>query len=515
MTDHNEKLTAKSIPHSVWPADWLRKAEKQAADSLGITLYELMLRAGEAAFNLARDRYPDTHRWLVMCGHGNNGGDGYVVARLAQAAGIAVTLVAQESDKPLPEEAEQAREAWLNAGGAIHAPEIAWPDGVDLIIDGLLGTGLTSAPREEAARLIEKVNQHGAPVIALDIPSGLLAGTGAAPGAVVNANHTLTFIALKPGLLTGKAKDYVGELHCHALGLEPWLQGETAPIARLDSADLPRWLKPRKPTSHKGSNGRLVIIGGDHGTAGAIRMTGEAALRAGAGLVRVLTRSENIAPLITARPELMLHELTPEALEDSLEWADVIVIGPGLGQQEWGKKALQKVENSRKPMLWDADALNLLAINPDKRQNRIITPHPGEAARLLNCAVSQIESDRLLAADRLVKRYGGCVVLKGAGTVVASHEGECGLIDVGNAGMGSGGMGDVLSGIIGALLAQKLNPYDAACAGCVAHGAAADVLADKFGTRGMLATDLFSTLYLFVNPDLNTRNHDESCYRIT
>ncbi len=204
----------------------------------------------------------------------------------------------------------------------------------------------------------------------------------------------------------------------------------------------------------------------------------------------------------------MVHELTPASLEDSLEWADVIVIGPGLGQQEWGKKALQKVENSRKPMLWDADALNLLAINPDKRQNRIITPHPGEAARLLNCAVSQIESDRLLAANRLVKRYGGCVVLKGAGTVVVSEDGECGLIDTGNAGMGSGGMGDVLSGIIGALLAQKLNPYDAACAGCVAHGAAADVLADKFGTRGMLASDLFTTLYPFVNPDLNTRNHD-------
>lgn len=504
MTDHNETLTAKSIPHSVWSAGWLRNAEKQAADCLGLTLFELMLRAGEAAFNLARECYPASQRWLVLCGHGNNGGDGYVVARLAQAAGISVTLLAYESDKPLPEEAAQARDAWLNAAGEIHAADIPWPEDIDLIIDGLLGTGLSSAPRSPISQLIEKTNQHPAPVIALDIPSGLLAETGATPGAVVNASHTLTFIALKPGLLTGKARDVVGKLHYHALGLETWLQGETAPISRFDSADLPRWLKPRRPTSHKGSNGRLVIIGGDRGTAGAIRMTGEAALRAGAGLVRVLTRAENIAPLITARPELMVHELTPDSLEESLEWADVIVIGPGLGQQEWGKKALQKVENSRKPMLWDADALNLLAINPDKRQNRVITPHPGEAARLLNCAVSQIESDRLLAADRLVKRYGGCVVLKGAGTVVASQERECALIDVGNAGMGGGGMGDVLSGIIGALLAQKLNPYDAACAGSVAHGAAADVLAAKYGTRGMLATDLFSTLYLFVNPDLNT-----------
>ncbi len=463
-----------------------------------------MQRAGAAAFALARELYPQTQHWLVACGHGNNGGDGYVVARLAQAAGIRVTLLAIESDKPLPEEAACARDAWLDAAGVIHAPEHVWADDIDLVIDGVLGTGLNSAPRDAVAQLIEKCNQHAAPVVALDIPSGLLAETGATPGAVINASHTITFIALKPGLLTGKARDVVGKLHFHALGLETWLNGQTAPITRVDSAQLVGWLPPRKPTSHKGTNGRLVIIGGDHGTAGAIRMTGEGALRAGVGLVRVLTRAENIAPLLTARPELMVQELTPQSLDESLEWADVVVIGPGLGQQEWGKKALEKVENSRKPMLWDADALNLLAINPDKRQNRVITPHPGEAARLLNCSVSQIESDRLLAADRLVKRYGGIVVLKGAGTVVASQSGECAIVDVGNAGMGSGGMGDVLSGIIGALLAQKLTPYDAANAGCVAHGAAADVLAQRYGTRGMLASDLLSTLYPFVNPDLNS-----------
>lgn len=508
MTDLSLKITAKSIPHSVWSADWLRTAEKQAADDLGLTLYELMQRAGAAAFNLARELYPQTRHWLIACGHGNNGGDGYVVARLAQAAGIRVTLLALESDKALPEEAATARDAWLNAAGVIHAADTVWPDDIDLVIDGVLGTGLNSVPREAAVQLIEQCNQYSAPVIALDIPSGLLAETGATPGAVIHASHTLTFIALKPGLLTGKARDVVGKLHFHALGLEEWLQGQTAPISRVDSAQLSGWLLPRKPTSHKGTNGRLVVIGGDYGTAGAIRMAGEAALRAGAGLVRVLTRIENVVPLLTARPELMVQELTAQTLDESLEWADVVVIGPGLGQQEWGKRALQKAENSQKPMLWDADALNLLAINPDKRQNRVITPHPGEAARLLNCTVSQIESDRLLSADRLVKRYGGIVVLKGAGTIVASQSGECAMIDVGNAGMGSGGMGDVLSGIIGALLAQKLTPYDAACAGCVAHGAAADMLAHRYGTRGMLASDLLTTLYPFVNPDLNSKEND-------
>lgn len=469
-----------------------------------------MLRAGEAAFDVARESWPYARHWLVLCGHGNNGGDGYVVARLAKAAGINVTLLAQESEKPLPEEAEQAREAWLNAGGIIHAPEIIWPEKVDLIVDALLGTGLTQAPRELIATLIAQANAHPAPVLAVDIPSGLLAQTGATPGAVIDADRTVTFIALKPGLLTGKARDVVGELHFNALGLEEWLAGQASPIRRVDASLLAQWLAPRRPTSHKGDHGRLAIVGGDHGTAGAIRMAGEAALRTGAGLVRVLTRRENIAPLLTARPELMVYELTPQTLDESLEWADVVVIGPGLGQAEWGKKALQKVENFRKPMLWDADALNLLAINPDKRHNRVITPHPGEAARLLGCSVAEIESDRLLSAQRLVKRYGGVAVLKGAGTVVAAEPNALGIIDAGNAGMASGGMGDVLSGIIAALLGQKLTPYDAACAGCVAHGAAADVLAARFGMRGMLATDLFSTLQRIVNPDVIDVYHDES-----
>lgn len=501
MTDHTVKKNPASIPHSIWHADDLRRAEKEAADSLGITLYELMLRAGEAAFNVARRAYPQAAHWLVLCGHGNNGGDGYVVARLAVAAGLRVTLLAVESENPLPEEASAAREAWLNAGGVIHASDILWPENVDLVVDGLLGTGLMRAPRENIAALIERANAHPAPVVALDIPSGLLAQTGATPGAVIHASHTVTFIALKPGLLTGKARDVVGKLHHNALGLESWLAGQDTQVSRYDASRLTQWLPPRRPTSHKGDHGRLVIVGGDHGTAGAIRMTGEAALRCGAGLVRVLTRSDNIIPIVTARPELMVHELTPQTLEESLEWADVVVIGPGLGQQTWGKQALQKVENFRKPMLWDADALNLLAINPDKRHNRILTPHPGEAARLLNCSVAEIESDRLLSAQRLVKRYGGVAVLKGAGTVIASED-ALGIIDAGNAGMASGGMGDVLSGIIGALLGQKLPLYDAACAGCVAHGAAADQLAARYGTRGMLATDLFCTLRRVVNPDV-------------
>jgi NAD(P)H-hydrate epimerase len=462
-----------------------------------------MQRAGEAAYTLACDQYPAAHHWLVLCGHGNNGGDGYVVARLAAAAGVKVSLIACEGTRPLPPEAAAARQAWLASGGEIHPVDSRWPEDVDLIIDGLLGTGLSSAPRAPYDALIEAVNRSRAPVIALDIPSGLLAESGAAPGAVIRATHTMTFIALKPGLLTGQARDWVGQLHQSTLGLSGWLAKQPTQIQRLTAESLSQWLKPRRPCSHKGEQGRLLVVGGDHGFGGAIRMTAEAALRSGSGLVRVLTHKDNIIPILTARPEIMVDELTDEQLSAALEWADVIAIGPGLGQRDWGKRALERVAECEKPMLWDADALNLLAISAEKRQNRIITPHPGEAARLLNIKTSEVESDRLHAAQSLAQRYGGVVVLKGAGTLIASEQGEMAFADVGNAGMASGGMGDLLSGIIASLVGQKLALFDAACAGCVAHGAAADAVAAQRGTRGMLATDLLELLWQFVNPEMN------------
>ncbi|AYA05403.1 bifunctional ADP-dependent NAD(P)H-hydrate dehydratase/NAD(P)H-hydrate epimerase [Rahnella aquatilis] len=502
MTNQREKRNEASLPHSVFSADWLRQAERQAAQETGISLFTLMQRAAKAAFLLAQREFPQTRHWLILCGHGNNGGDGFEVARLAKTAGISVTLLAVAGSKPLPEEAETARQDWLKSGGTVNPADFAWPQDADLIIDGLLGTGLSSAPRAPYDGLIEAMNSASLPVISLDIPSGLDAQTGQTAGKAVHATHTISFIALKPGLLTGLARDYTGKLHCDALGLESWLGGHLAPLQRLDASQLGAWLHPRRPCSHKGEHGRLLVVGGDTGFAGAIRMASEAALRSGAGLVRVLTHKENTGPLLTARPELMVQELTAESLDEGLEWADVLVIGPGLGQKEWGKQAVERAENWDKPALWDADALNLLAINPRKRQNRVLTPHPGEAARLLGCSVNEIESDRLLSAKKLTERYGGVVVLKGAGTLIASERGEMAVADVGNAGMASGGMGDVLSGIIGGLLAQKLNSYDAACAGSVVHGAAADEIAHRQGTRGMLATDLLAVIAPLVNPDL-------------
>ncbi|MFZ4833973.1 bifunctional ADP-dependent NAD(P)H-hydrate dehydratase/NAD(P)H-hydrate epimerase [Rouxiella sp. Mn2063] len=512
MANQSEKHNATSLPQSVYSADWVRQAERRAAQETGISLFVLMQRAAAAAFTHAQRTFPNAHHWLILCGHGNNGGDGYELARLAKQAGLNVTLLAVNQDKPLPEEAQRARDAWLESGGQVGESSSEWPPSVDLIIDALLGTGLSSAARAPYDQLIAAINRHAAPVVALDIPSGLAAETGVAAGRVVYANLTTCFLALKPGLLTGQARDYVGTLHYDSLGLESWLRHHPALLQRLDAQHINRWFAPRRPCSHKGEHGRLLLIGGDIGFAGAIRMAGEAALRAGAGLVRVLTHQKHAGPMLTACPELMVETLNDAALSAGIQWATAIVIGPGLGQGEWGKSAYQQVANSEKPALWDADALNMLAKSPQKRQNRVLTPHPGEAARLLGCSIQDIESDRLLSIKKLVERFGGTVVLKGAGTLIAAQneiatkgavaeqEWQLAIADVGNAGMASGGMGDVLSGIIGSLLAQKHSLYDAACAGTLVHGAAADSIALRQGTRGMLATDLITEILPWVNP---------------
>lgn len=502
MKNQNKKSPDISLPDSVFYADWQRKNEQIAASQLGISLFALMGRAGKAAFQLARRYYPASRHWLILCGNGNNGGDGYMVATLAAAAGLEVTLIACSKSRSLTPEAEQAKQQWLALEGKVNSADMLWPKKIDLIIDGLLGIGLHSAPREPMQRLITLANTHIAPKISLDIPSGLEADTGTTPGVVIHATHTLTFMTLKPGLLTGQARDYVGQLHQDQLGLTKWLKAQKPQIQRLNADCLPRWFKPRRPCSHKGEYGCLLLVGGDYGLGGAIRMAAEAALRSGAGLVRVLTKREHITPLLTARPELMVQTLNNTSLNAGIQWADVLVVGPGLGQSAWSKQALQLLQTSNKPGLWDADALNLLALNPETRQNRVITPHPGEAARLLSCSITEIESNRLLAARNLVARYGGVVVLKGAGTLIASSKGEMAIADVGNPGMATGGMGDILAGIIGSLMAQNLPLYDAACAGCIVHGAAADRLAKKQGMRGLLATDLLPMIPTFVNPEL-------------
>ncbi|PPI88494.1 bifunctional ADP-dependent NAD(P)H-hydrate dehydratase/NAD(P)H-hydrate epimerase [Candidatus Pantoea edessiphila] len=489
------------LPYSIWPVNMIAKLENDGANYFGISLYDIMLRAGKAIYEHVCTNWPNAKYWLILCGNGNNGGDGYATACIAKTSGKKVTLIACKGTRPLSKEAQTAHDSWLSIKGKIYQPNIKWPHKVDIIIDALLGTGINRTTSEFYFNLIEKANMHLAPILSVDMPSGLSPSNGSVLGKAIMASHTLCFIGLKPGQFIGNARDLIGKLYYVDLGLKSFLVDKKAPISRFDTSFLPNWLKPRKKTSHKGNHGRLLVIGGNIGTVGAVFMVAEAALRTGSGLVKLLTYKENIIPFLTARPEIMIDEITNDKLTESLLWADVIVVGPGLGHHDLAKRILEKISFIKKPMVWDADALSFLAITKDKCHNRIITPHPGEASLLLNMRTMEVEQDRLYAVKSLVDKYGGVVVLKGAGTIIADEKGNIGIADVGNAGMASGGMGDVLSGIIASLVGQKLEIFDAACAGCVIHGAAADELAVNRGTRGMLATDLFKILWKFVNPD--------------
>lgn len=495
---NSRKLTLPGKP--IWKVDQIAILEQQLTQSVPPIL--LMKKAAQAAFRFILNKWPKARHWLIICGPGNNGGDGYCIAAHARLAGYHVTVYspATAKEKKIASPASDARQQWLDIGGEICADPYCWPTSVDLIVDGLLGTGCRCSPSQSLMQVIDKINQAQCPILSLDVPSGLVADTGTLSGNTVKATATLTFLAFKPGLLTGRARDFTGQLHIAHLGADALPLYHKTSTRCLDVQDLSFWLKPRAATAHKGEMGKLVIIGGNEGTAGAVRLSGESALRSGAGLVRVLTHPNNILPLITARPELMPAPLNDDNLGAGLAWGDFIVIGPGLGTDEIAKAAIKRVTKSKIPQLWDADALNFLAIEPNTSQNRILTPHPGEAARLLNCTVEEIEDDRLAAAQAICQRYGGVVVLKGAGTVIVNQQGETRIVATGNPGMATAGMGDVLCGVIAAMVGQKLSLFDAACAAVVAHGSAADYCVTESGMRGLLASDLFLPLRRIVNP---------------
>lgn len=499
-----------NLPQHCWPVHAIDELEQQLCQHLGCEPLTLMAGAGATLFTLVEKTWPQARHCLVLCGDGENGGYGFAFARLAQQAGLKVTVVDASAGGKRPAKAMHVFQQWQRATDSDALTATAsWPQDIDIIVDALCGIGIQHSNQAIYAPLIQRANQYPAPILAVDLPSGLNADTGQAAGDVIKATATLTFLTLKPGLLTGQGRAYCGKLHYADLGFSRLAKQLPAPIECLDASQLSVWLPARKATAHKGDMGKLVLIGGATGTAGAIRLAGEAALRSGAGLVKVLTHASNIVPLLVARPELMTDELTEHTLEDALAWADTIAIGPGLGQSEWAKNAVHRVKLSKKPMLWDADALNILAIEGDKRQNRLLTPHPGEAARLLAVSVADVEADRLAAARKLVDQYGGVVVLKGAGTLIAAADQPLAIANVGNPGMASGGMGDALTGIIAGLLAQKLDLWQAACAGVVAHGHTADQVASHSGMRGMLASDVIDHLRKSINPETNNDKYND------
>ncbi|HOB61173.1 MAG TPA: NAD(P)H-hydrate dehydratase [Candidatus Competibacteraceae bacterium] len=494
----------RALPFELYRAAQVRELDRIAIQERGIPGYTLMNRAGEAAFNLLRNRWPEARRIAVVCGSGNNAGDGYVVARLAQRAGLEVEVLTLADPDRLQGD---ARTAWQDACAANVAITVfsaaALDAGLDLLVDAILGTGLEREVSGHWRDAIEAMNARPTDILALDLPSGLNADTGAVLGAAIHATATITSIGLKQGLLTAQGPSHCGELNFAALGVPSDLYATIHPACwRYAGDDLPKRLPPRPRSAHKGQFGHVLVIGGDHGLAGAARMAAEAAARCGAGLVSVATRTAHAGLQAAIRPELMFHGIeTPEALAPLLDRATVIAVGPGLGHGEWGRSLLQAALASDKPLVVDADGLNLLAAEPTYRHDWILTPHPGEAARLLKMTPPQVEIDRFAAVEELALRFGGVTVLKGAGSLIASQaDGQVALCTVGNPGMASGGMGDVLTGVIAGLLAQGLPLFAAAKCGVYLHGLAGDLAARSDGERGLLATDLLPLLRQLANP---------------
>ncbi len=479
----------------LYTAEQTRALDHCAISEHGIPGIRLMSRAADAAFRTLLEAWPAPQLVQVLCGTGNNGGDGFLLADLAHKRGIPVAVLQVGDPAKIRGDALLARRQALANGVPISPFAAAELRAEGVLVDALLGTGLGGEVREAYREAIEAVNRLGQPVLAVDVPSGLCADTGRVLGVAVRADRTQTFIGRKRGLYTLDAADYVGELRFSALGVPPAVYAQVEPDALL--LDLPvllDWLPPRRASAHKGSSGTVLVIGGDHGMAGAVALAGEAALRCGAGLVKVATRAGHIAPLVARTPELMPRGVeSGEDLNPLLAAADVLVVGPGLGQSPWAEFLFNSALASGKPMVLDADGLNLLARYKSQPVGpAVFTPHPGEAARLLGVSNAEVQADRFAAVRQLQCQLGGVVVLKGSGSLVAGADHTL-LSTAGNPGMASGGMGDVLSGVIGALLGQGMAALEAAALGVELHGSAADRAA-RAGMRGLLASDLMPFL---------------------
>lgn len=522
MTDFSTRL-----PRNLYRAEQVRKLDRIAIEEFGFSGFNLMRTAAAVAFNGLLEKWPQTRHLQVFTGSGNNAGDGFIVAGLAREMGISAEVIQLADPQKLRGDARQAWEwaqqlnvAMTSFGDFDLANETAHAHPV--IVDSLLGTGLDRQVEGDYKTAIDYINGASAPVLAIDIPSGLSADTGQPLGATVVADLTCTFVGMKQGLLTGQGRDFIGELVYHALDIpDEVFTADSAPspsATRIDINYAAQYLHPRAGSSHKGSHGHVLVIGGDYSFGGAAIMAAEAAQRSGAGLVSIITRSTHRPAMLARRPEVMVMGTEDEdlQLESLVSRASTIVIGPGLGRGPWARKLMQLALSAQMakttPLIIDADALHLLADKSQqllasqgsglKRDNWILTPHPGEAAVLLDCSIADIQDDRFAAVAKLNALYGGACLLKGSGSLICvsdQAQQKLYLSSEGNAGMASGGMGDVLSGIVGGLVAQGHSLQQSLCCGVCIHGEAADLSMQAGGQRGMVATDLFPYIRQLVN----------------
>lgn len=495
------KNTKPSLTQKLYRADQVKHFELKAAAKMGVSKFELMQRAGKVTFEHCSALMPNAETYLVLVGVGNNAGDGYIAALNAATAGKSVILCAIEPQRKVEGDVAKAQAAWIDNGGKVQAFKPELLKHCDLIIDALLGIGIVGIIRNEFADVIDAINASQIPVVSVDIPSGLDADTGGSLGRCIQADMTITFIGIKLGLTTGAGKQSCGQLIFEDLGIgKAFADIARSAASALDIAHF-KGLAPRPLHSHKGSYGRLLCVGGNAGMAGAIRLSAEAALRSGTGLVKVFAHEGSKIQISAGRPEIMV---TSTDLEQALAWATCIVIGPGLGQDEWSKATYDTVlsycQNNPKPMVIDADALNIMANTASfvNIPDCVMTPHSGEAARLLRVSVEEVEDNRFIFARQVAERYHTSCVLKGAGTIIDDEENSW-VCRHGNPGMATAGMGDVLTGIIGSLLAQGVQTNLACQYGVSLHAKAGDIVAQEHGQRGMLASDLFNTVRTLIN----------------
>jgi hydroxyethylthiazole kinase-like uncharacterized protein yjeF len=488
--------SSEDFPVALYSASQMRELDAAliAAGTPGLLL---MRRAAQALWQALVRRWPQVGVLNILAGQGNNAGDGYLLAVLAQRGGWRVRLLTVGAVQLLRGDAALAHAEALAAGVVIEP----WrPDqqAQGVLVDALLGSGLSGLVREPYAGAIAWVNRSACPVLAVDIPSGLCASTGQVLGVAVKAQLTVTLIGVKIGLLTGVARDYVGELWLDDLQADPGIVAvQTAVAQRLAEPLLPR-LSPRAPSTHKGQLGHVLVIGGDYATAGAALLAAQAAVRSGAGMVSLATRVEHLCAAQARLPEVMgLGVASASQLSGWGVKAHVWVVGPGLGQGAWARSLLSAAAVSAALQVWDADALNLLAAGHVQIPlGAVITPHPAEAARLLGCSTAQVQADRPAAAAALATRYQAVCVLKGAGTLVAAADGQLRVCDRGDPVMAGAGFGDVLAGLIGALLAQGCTPWQAANLAVWLHARAGEALAHK--GNGLAASDLCEAIRHFL-----------------
>ena len=495
------------LPQALYTSDSIKKIDDVAINEHGMSGYDLMCAAGSAACKFILGKWPAAQSIAIICGGGNNGGDGYVVARLLKKQGLGVKVYAVANKAPATKTAKKARQDFeADAENILNID--AFDGSVDLIVDAMLGTGIRAPLDKTVSSVIQLINQASAPVCAIDIPSGIDANTGAVIDNAVVADATITFIGLKVGLYIGAALDYVGELVLDTLNVPPPIYQVVNPIAQLVTyPEVLQYLPKGRDTQHKGTNGRVMVIGGGQAHySGAVCLSGEAALRSGAGLVSVCVAPESLALMARGPAELMCFAPeSPDNILSELAHTDVLVIGPGLSQTSWAEQCLDIALRVDKPTVMDADALNLLAKKPQKRDNWILTPHPGEAARLLNQSIEAGEVDRLQTVRALQNKYGGTIVLKGASTIILDTEGIISIIEGKVPALATGGTGDVLAGFIGGLMGQGLMASQAAQLAVSVHREAG-WLEQTFGQRGMMASDLFLHIRSLLNPSIQSQS---------